>query len=232
MPKHRESIQTKNARQLDKRKRVATEALSHHDRRNLWEAFRHSIRIGFPATCAIDFHPSKMDQYPEVELVVWFKDELRNRITTWLRRRKIVWHAIWIRENYAGDQREHLHLLVHCPPRHRPDLEAAIRRWYPGDPTLVMLSSLTWRRHPSGRIACSQFEYRLKQMTTQAQGPPRVGRPHREIRNRHDRSLVAPVSGLKCGVSRTLDAKARKAWEDEHDGWNATEEPAGLQVRP
>ncbi|MFJ7441664.1 hypothetical protein ACIQW5_29235 [Methylorubrum thiocyanatum] len=206
------------AQRPDRRKRSGADALNHHDRRNLWEAFRHGIRIGFPPTCTIDFHPVHMDTYPEGELATWFKDELRNRITTWLRRRKVGWYAIWIRENYAGDRREHLHLMIHCPARLRAELKAAIEKWYPGNAEMVAMGALTWRKHPSsGRIACPGFEYRLKQMTARAQGPPRIGRPRREVKNRYDGSAVASVNGLRSGVSRTLDAKARQRWEGEQE---------------
>lgn len=207
------------AQRLDRRKRSETEALDPLDRRNLWEAFRHGIRIGFPPTCTIDFHPVHMDTHPEGELAVWFKDELRNRVTTWLRRRKVGWYAIWVRENYAGDQREHLHLMLHCPARLRTALKAAIERWFPGNAQMVAMGTLTWRVHPySGRVSCRGFEYRLKQMSSRAQGPPRVGRPHREVKNRHDGAAVAAVAGLRCGVSKTLDAKARKNWEGTDGG--------------
>ena len=202
----------------DGRKRSDANALDHHDRRNLWEAFRHGIKIGFPPTCTIDFHPVYMDEYPTGELAGWFKDELRNRITTWLRRRKVGWYAIWVRENYVGDRREHLHLMIHCPVRLRADLKAAIEKWYPGNAEMVAMGTLTWRTHPfSGRVACPGFEYRLKQMTSRAQGPPRIGRPRREVKSRHDGSAVAPVSGLRCGVSRALDQRARQTWEGDQD---------------
>src|SRR4051794_32703433 len=133
---------------IDRRRRAPCAALDAPGRRDLRAAFAHGQRIGRAPTCTIDFHPAYMDQYPAGELAVWFKDELRNRITTWLRRRGVGWYALWVRESYAGDRREHLHLLIHCPMAFRADLEAAIRRWYPGSPEMVKIGQVTWRKDP------------------------------------------------------------------------------------
>lgn len=211
-------IRSKPAKRPDRRLRGVSDALDHLDRRNLRDAFDYGLSIRRAPTTTIDFHPIHMRKYPEGELAVWFRDELRNRIATWLRRRKIGWYALWTRENYVGDQREHLHLMVYCPTRLRAGLEDAIRRWFPGEREMIRIGVADWRKHPSsGRLASRALEYRLKQMTSTAQGPPRPGRPRREIKSRHDDAPVAPVNGLRCGMSRSLDKKARATWAAERD---------------
>src|SRR4051794_10284410 len=94
--KHRTRIasQTKPPK-IDRRRRALSPALDHLDRRGLKDAFAYAQSIGRAPTCTIDFHPCHMDAYPAGDLSIWFKDELRNRITTWLRRRHIGWYAIW-----------------------------------------------------------------------------------------------------------------------------------------
>jgi hypothetical protein len=216
--------QSKTTKQkVDGRRRRLSPAIDAPDRRDIREAFAHGQRIGYPLNCAINFHPVHMHDYPEGDLGVWFKDELRNRMTTWLRRRGIRWHAVWMRENYVGDRREHIHLLINCPIHLRDDLLAAIRRWYPGTDDLVTMGPVTWRKHPkTGFLVCAGLEYRLKQMTARAWGPPRPGRPRRETESRHDRAPVAPVMGRRHGVSDTLNQKARDEWQAARDAeWDA-----------
>lgn len=207
----------------DGRRRKLVAAIDAPDRRDIWEAFAHGQRVGFAPTCTIDFHPSQMDEFPSGEIGVWFKDELRNRITTWLRRRGVRWYAIWIRENYVGDRREHLHLMIYCPARLRGDLETAIRRWYPGRPEMLEMGVLTYKKDQrTGYMACPGLEYRMKQMTSKAWGPPRPGRPRREVKNRRDGAPVAAVLGRRYGVSDTLSHRARQSWEAEREAhWDA-----------
>lgn len=222
--KSKESTTVRKSKpKIDGRRRKLVPAIDAPDRREIWEAFAHGQRIGFAPTCTIDFHPSYMTTYPTGEIGVWFKDELRNRISTWLSRRKVRLYAIWTRENYVGDRREHLHLMVYCPAHMRADLERAIRRWYPGSAEMLKLGNLTYRKNPrTGFTSCPGLEYRMKQMTSRAWGPPRPTRPRREIKSRQDGSPVAPVLGRRYGVSDTLSYKARAAWETERDAhWNA-----------
>lgn len=211
---------------IDRRRRTPSAAIDAPDRREIFDAFAHAQRISRTPTCTIDFHPIHMDAYPDGEIGLWFKDELRNRITTWLRRRHINCYAIWIRENYAGERREHLHLMIFCPIALRADLEAAIRRWYPGNPEMVRFGQLNLRKHPrTGFVTCSGLEYRLKQMTVRAWGPPRRNRPRRETKSRYDGAPIAPVLGRRFGVSRTLERKAREAWQQARDAiWDARRE--------
>lgn len=218
----------------DGRRRKLVAAIDAPDRRDIWEAFAFGQRIGFAPTVTIDFHPMLMDEYPAGEIGVWFKDELRNRITTWLRRRGVGWYAIWIRENYVGDRREHLHLMIYCPARLRKDLEEAMRRWYPGQPEMLKMGVLTYRKnHRTGYMSCPGLEYRMKQMTSKAWGPPRPTRPRREVENRRDKSPVAPVLGRRYGTSETLSYRARKAWEAERSAWwDAERAEQQLQADP
>ena len=85
-------------------------------------ADRFARLIGKPLNATLDFHRWHLDVYPTESLDVFFAD-LRNRISTWLRRKGIGTFWIWTRENYVGERREHLHIVLHLPVRYRAELE-------------------------------------------------------------------------------------------------------------
>jgi hypothetical protein len=67
--------------------------------------------------------------------------------------------------------------------------------------------NLATGRHTDG------LSYRMKQMRSDAVGPPGPTRLYRETKSCHDGAPVAPVHGKRCGVSESLTDKAEKAWE-------------------
>ena len=80
------------------------------------------------------------------------------RISTWLRRKGIGTYWVWTRENYEGERREHLHIVLHLPPRFRAALEDHIRDLFPGGLGLVSVGARKNEFNPTtggGRTACA-----------------------------------------------------------------------------
>ncbi len=199
-------------RRLDRRRKTESKGITTKERRETLRAENFAHKIRRPLQTTLDFHPLYLDAQPEESLDVFFAG-LRVRLTTWCRR-KIggSWWA-WFRENYAGDRREHLHMVMHLPPRLRGELETAIRRWHPGAPDVVQIGERKAFYNPATGRRTDGLSYRMKQMRGDAVGPPGPTRLYRETKSRHDGAPVAPVHGKRCGVSGSLTHKAEEAWQ-------------------
>lgn len=191
--------------------RTLTRALDHHDVRDLNEAVHFAEKIGTPLNATINVHPSALTTYPS-DIGRWVS-WLTNKIRIWCQRHSFSYRAVWVRENYEGERREHLHVILYLPAQHRDALEAALVRWLPGKPGVVQLGRVEYRRDRQGRRTNKALTYVLKQMTPQAWAA--LNRQvRREKHNRYDGALVAPVLGARHGVSRSLNAQTRRQLYD------------------
>ena len=46
-----------------------------------------------------------------------FTRSVIKKLGQWFRNHRYPWWGLWVRENYEGHGREHLHLLIHVPRR-------------------------------------------------------------------------------------------------------------------
>jgi hypothetical protein len=195
----------------DKRLKTLSKGINSEERKDLRRADGFATVIRRPLRTTLDFHPAHMDEYPAMNLDVFFQ-ELRKRISTWCRRKRVGSYWVWTRENYVGDRREHLHMVMHLPPRLRHDLEDHLRSLYPGDPRIVKVGERTSRRDPETGWWSDGLVYRTKQLRGDAVGKPGPTRLRYETKSRHDSARVAPVLGKRCGVSKTLEAETEERW--------------------
>jgi hypothetical protein len=191
-------------------KRRLYKALNHKDVRSLNEAEYFAEKRGKKLNTMITVHPKRLALYPnDVGHWVWW---LLNKLRIWCERdRGFGYFAIWVRENYEGDRREHLHMLLCVPERERTKLEDTLRSWLPGDEKAVHVGRPEYKRDSYGQRVNKALTYLLKQMTPQA----RYALDRRVRREKHCRDTGAPVAavlGKRCGVSRSLDARARKSF--------------------
>jgi hypothetical protein len=202
----------------DKRRKIWSKGITSTERKDLLGADRFAAEhLGRPLNTTLDFHPGHLDTCPAEALDAFFS-KLRMLISTWLRRKKIRTFWVWTRENYEGERREHLHIVLHLPPRLRADLVDHIRDLFPGSPQLVSIGERVNVRNTATDRRVDGLRYRMKQLRGDAVGAPGRTRLNRETRSRHDGALVAPVLGKRCGVSDTLTLKAEKAWLSEWMG--------------
>jgi hypothetical protein len=102
--------------------RGLTKALDHHDVRDLIGAEQFALKRGKPMTATINIHPKLLNEYPE-DIGRWIS-WLTNNIRIHCQRAGFGYYALWVRENYEGDdRREHLHLMLHLPEGQRDALE-------------------------------------------------------------------------------------------------------------
>jgi hypothetical protein len=117
-----------------------------------------------------------------------------------------------MRENYDSERREHLHMVMHLQARLRSELEAYLRRLYPGTEWLVAIGERTMEYDPETGRWTDGLAYRMKQLRGDAVGKPGPTRLPREVRSRFDGAPVAPVYGKRCGVSESLTLKSEQTW--------------------
>jgi hypothetical protein len=202
--------------------RGLTKALDHHDVRDLIGAEQFALKRGKPMTATINIHPKLLNEYPE-DIGRWIS-WLTNNIRIHCQRAGFGYYALWVRENYEGDdRREHLHLMLHLPEGQRDALEAALRRWLPGAENVVHLGRPEFRRDRYGRKVNKALTYMLKQMTPQAHYAL-GGKVFREKHCPETYARVAPVLGRRSGISRSLKARTRATF------WTTPRKPS--RTRP
>jgi hypothetical protein len=132
-----------------------------------------------------------------------------NQLRIWCERdRGFGYFAVWVRENYEGDRREHLHMLIYVPDRHRAALEEALSRWLVGKEGVFKIGRPEYETDRYGRRVNKAVTYSLKQMTSKAWFA--LGkRVFREKQCRDDEAPVAPVLGKRWGVSRSLNRQTQ-----------------------
>jgi hypothetical protein len=182
-------------------------AIDHREARRLRSAVHEAARQNRILNRFVTIHPGRLGLPPD-DLGLFFRAAIK-RIGNWFRRNCGGWWAIWVRENYEGDGREHLHLLIHVPRNRYRAFEAALLRWWPETGAVDFVSV----NNPTDVVA-----YMLKQMTPQAQFALRR-RVRRETRSRHDLAKVAPVLGSRTGMTgnlkRLTKMRGLKVWSAE-----------------
>ncbi len=155
---------------------------------------------------SITVHPGRMDEPPD-DPGLFFRRRVRNHIAIWLKRHGCrVWYAIWTRENYEGEGREHLHVLAYVPVSLRSALAEAVARWWPG------VDATKAERVDEPRVV---FGYMAKQLTSKAHWVTRRrhdGRPTIRYEKfcRYTGAPVAAVLGKRCGVTNDLKRAVRE----------------------
>src|SRR5689334_16924778 len=98
------------------RKRMLQGPLTAVDVRRVRRAVREASRSGKPFNMNLTVHPGHLEQPPsdpgrffERKVIAW--------LGGWFHRQGHPWSALWVRENYHGPNREHLHILLHVPRR-------------------------------------------------------------------------------------------------------------------
>lgn len=165
--------------------------------RRVRRAVREATRAGKPPNMALTVHPGRLEQ-PPADFRRFFQRKVINWLGDWFRGQDHQWSALWIRENYAGLNREHLHMLLHVPRHLRRKLARALARRWP-EPEVADLMPV----YDGGAVF-----YILKQRTPQAHYA--LGfRGRRERHCRHDQAPVAAVLGPRVGMTRDLERLVR-----------------------
>ncbi len=173
--------------------RKLSHALRPQDVRMLSEAAHAAEFLSQPFTALLTVHFGLLTPSP-ADPSEFLRRDVINRLGVWFRRQGITWTALWVRENFVGSKREHVHLLVHVPRAFWQAFQTAVRRWWP-DKNVADVRRAT---NVEGAV-----RYLSKQLSPQAHFAVRrrIGRqrvcPRTEAR-------VAPVLGRRFGMTRNL----------------------------
>lgn len=177
--------------------RRLNKAITNGEARRLKSAAFEAARRGRPLNVLITIHPGRMIDPPD-DPGLFFRLVVK-KLGQWFRNNRHPWWGLWVRENYHGLGREHIHMLIHLPPlppRPHRKLEKALRRWWP-DQGVVDL------RQADDEV----LNYLLKQMTPQAMFALNF-LVTREKASRHDLAKVAAVLGKRVGMTSNLRSRS------------------------
>jgi len=180
---------------------------------NNWAALGHAQRLGLRPNVALDihFHRGGLDE-PNRNAGASLKAFLKSS-RQWIERKGGQTAVIWNLENRLGVGSEgiHAHILLHVPPDLMTRWHQLRRTWArkagldAGKAGVVHFEHLPSLKHAAGKLKYMSKDIHPDALPIFEAG----GRVHLDNRGKPSN---APVYGLKTGVSRNINAKARASY--------------------
>jgi hypothetical protein len=165
----------------------------------LHRGWEHAARIGLPLNAMLSIRPLADDYNPTA--FCRFAARVRNKLGVWARQRGVPFVAAWARECNQDGTGEHLHVLMHVPPKRYSDLEEKIIGWFP-EPGAADVRPANQRVFVTDTgMRMSAIGYIAKQMSPQAW-----------YRRGLIRKAGGPILGKRGGITRNIGAKAIDAY--------------------
>jgi hypothetical protein len=182
-------------------RRRTTNGLDRKQVNSLTRGWEHAARINRPLTAFITIRP--FEDYDPATFCT-SAAIIRNKLGVYARQHGFPFVAAWTRECNRDATGEHLHMLMHVPPRHFADLEEKVLRWFP-EPLAADVRRASQRvffTENGNRM--SAISYLAKQMTPQAW---------------YKRGLIrkagGPILGKRGGVTRNIAPAAINRYFDD-----------------
>jgi hypothetical protein len=171
-------------------RRRTTNGLARDQVNEMTYGWEHARRINRPLNVMITFRPFEdLDQKTCCE----FAARLRHKLCIYARQHGFDFVAAWARECNRDGTGEHVHILMHVPPRHCADLEKKIIGWHP-EPAAADLTPANQRVvFTDNGFQRSAIGYVCKQMTPQAW-----------YKRGLTRKAGGPILGKRGGVTRNI----------------------------
>lgn len=207
--------------------RRITRSLTQQQVKLLESAWHHAARTGRPANTLVTFRPIDIDTKTGIERCRLF-NKLRKKLDQYARQYGFPLSIAWARESAEDGVGEHLHCLIHVPPRHRKHFSDTVWGWLPeraaGADGVEYMTSVDVRpAHQRTQFTeagkrYNAIGYLVKQMSSRAGGRVvGVGAESRWVRHMHQ-VKGGPIFGKRAGVSLSLGKKAVDAWKPEAPG--------------
>jgi hypothetical protein len=176
----------------------------------LHQGWEHAARVGRPLNVMLSIRPLAEH---DPTAFCRFAARVRNKLGVWARQRGVPFVAAWARECNQDGTGEHLHVLMHVPPKHYSNLEEKIIGWFPepGAADVRPANQRVFVTDTGKRM--SVIGYLAKQMTPQAW-----------YRRGLIRKAGGPILGKRGGVTRNIGAKAIDAYFNARASWSRTRE--------
>lgn len=184
--------------------RKETKYLSHIDCKKLESACIHARTLGHRLNTHITYSPwsgSRVNPDARAEDFNRFQTYLRSLARGW----RFPWAAIWVWHANPEGRAPHVHLLMHCPKKHRDELRDRLSSLYPGDTIDVSEGSDIPRPYHSGNTVAqgSTVYYITRHKTPQAHWRHRL----KGINTAWDRTPCL-IEGKRCGWTHNLSPRA------------------------
>jgi len=197
------------------RQAKARQYLSLDQLENIWAALGHSRRLGVVPNETLDIHFDKgelMDPYR------WARPCLRAFLKLarqWIERKGHQTAIIWVLENRGdgGGHGIHAHVLIHVPPVLATRFHQLKRKWARTAGLNVSVAGVIKRKPlPTLNAVKGKLRYMSKDLDPRhwPMFQDSGGRIHLDDR---EKPSDQPIYGKKCGVSRNIDAKARRSFQ-------------------
>ncbi len=178
-----------------------------------WAALGHAERLGLCPNASLDIHFHRGDLDDPIRNAGASLQAFLKSSRQWIERKGGQTATIWNLENRLsiGSEGIHAHVLLHVPP-------ALMRRWHELRRTWARKAGLNiskagvinFEHLPNLKHAAGKLKYMSKDIHPDALPIFEAGgRTHLDNRNKPSN---APVYGLKTGVSRNINAKARTSY--------------------
>jgi len=201
--------------------RKVTKSISVNQVKLMLSAWHHALKTGRPLNTFVTFRPIDIDAMPGIERCRNF-DKLRKKLDQYARQYGFPLTIAWARESAEDGAGEHLHCLIHVPPRHRKHFSDTVWGWLPeraasgdGVDYMTTVDVRPANQRTNFTEAGKQYDaigYLVKQMSPQAGGRMEgFGADAHWVRYMH-RVKGGPIFGKRAGVSLSLGRKAVDAW--------------------
>jgi hypothetical protein len=182
-------------------RRKVTKSLKISEVIDLQSAWHHANKIGCPLNRFITFRPADInDQSPDQRIETW--TVWRNKLAQFARDNSFEFTCLWTRESQRNTgQNEHMHVLMHVPPRLKHRFDKVVRGWPDGSADIDVrpCSYRTKTNHKGGPSNV---------LTYVSKNSPQAGRFLDRVIQ-----LGGPIFGKRYGLSRNLTARARSCAE-------------------
>ena len=179
---------------------------------NFWASFGHAVRLGLCPTDTLDIHFDRGNLPDLHNQARRSLGEFLKSARQWVERKREQTAYLWVLENRGDGEGHgvHAHVQIHVPPALAKRFHQLKARWA-RKAGLDMTVAGVIKRKPlaTPEAAKGKLQYMSKDLD------PRHWDLFTDISGRvhlDDRSKPSdqPIYGKKCGVSRNIDAKARK----------------------
>jgi hypothetical protein len=184
-----------------------TKGLGTQQVNDLMRGWEHASRIGYPLNVFVTIRP--FAEYDPAKMCK-VAAGIRNKLSVYARQHGFPFVAAWSRECNPDGTGEHLHVLMHVPPRLYQDLEKKVIGWYP-EPGSADVRRANQRVIVTDTgIRMSAVGYISKQMTPQAW-----------YKRGLQRKAGGAILGKRGGVTRNIGVAAIEQYFESLRGPNS-----------
>jgi hypothetical protein len=133
--------------------------------KELTSGWQHAARIGLPLNVFVTIRPFDVHDPTNTCRAA---AEIRNKLGVYARQHGFPFVAAWTRECNPDGSGEHLHVLMHVPPRYYRDIEEKVIGWHPEPGAADVRRAHQNVTINTNGLRMSAIGYLCKQMTSQA----------------------------------------------------------------